>query len=629
MGWQKLLSQASFNNTDFHDQLLTFAGSIREPVTLLAEVESSLKVRYLVLGTQSRLFILNEYSGNWKLLGSGFGGSAGTDLSGARFQVSVLGDYLVVTNGFDRPIYSIIGAASPDTSVLALNQIADLTLIGLQLAKKTWVWKNCVFLADVVMDGIRLSHRLVWSDYNAPISFDPAVTGSITGFQDLDSGERILAGMECGNEFLIYTTRNVWSMYVNQGTGGPAFGFRKLPGITEEVCLAYENAIVNVGDGHVYMGKNRMYFFNQYIGLPDPLEWAFNSMPAIYDNIVQTMCAAPVAGYNNKEAYFSVLTSKSVNGLPDVTLRIHKDFRMVDTIDSGFSAICSYRPQNVPSLREWLIDLKACTPEEMQANGFGWTNEGLPNPMPTPSAAFAPACVYTHQTTTVAPGLSVEDTSQPSPAPDSLCALLATGLYANIQQFCNQCETKPILVAASSEDMCLKQIGDEFNPTFYRERCANPSATGTTASLGYTSATGNYLLDGYDSIIRFAPMFVDQALVVLNRIQLNYLAAQQTTPSNIAVRVGVSGQVADPNDDSGGCPIKWFTLSTKQLRCLNTLQTQQQFANKNAVPSVPLDWNFLYKGRYVFIEISISGTGGDSLLSGIVAGAGSEMTKNY
>ncbi len=623
-GWSKLFSKPSYNNTDFHDQLLTLTGTVREPVTMTAEVESSRHARVLMLGTRSRVLKLNQYSGNWQLLGSGFGGQAGTDASGPRFQCAVVGDYVTLTNGFDLPMYHLLGQR-PNLDGYLMTPLPDLALIGLTQAKKTWVWRNCVFLANVVMDGVSSPHRLVWSDYNNPISYDPSINGSITGFQDLDIGEFILAGFECGNEFLIYTSKNIWLMFVNEGAT-PVFGFRKLPGVNDENCLAYENAIVNIGDGHVYMGKDRLYYFNQWVGVPDPLEWTYNSSAYLYDNISTLPCEVHVAGFCNNEAYFSVMSNASANGCPDVTLRLHKHFKMADTIDAGFTCFGNYRPQNVPSIRDLLIDLKICTPAALAAAGYGWVNEGLPNPLPTPSAAFTPTCIYTHQQQVVN-GITMEDWNQPTAAPDSICALVSASPYANLMNYCAQCDAKAVLVSASSVDWCLKQMGDEFNPTFYRERCTNPSAVGTTSSLGYTASTGAYSLDGYDSVIRTRPLFSDEALVALSRVQANYLAAAQTPPSQIFLRVGISGQVSDPNDPN--CPIRWFQLSPRALACLNRLQTDQQFSSKNAVPSQPLRWNFKYEGRYIFIELRISGTGGDVLLSGLIAEAESKETRNY
>lgn len=572
-GWSKLFSSSLYNNADFHDQLLVFGGSAREPITMLAEVESSNKARWLFLATQSRIAKLNQFTGNWQILGTGFGGGTGVDLSGPRFQCSVLGDYVTLTNGTDVPMSYVMDAlftadqlltglfSDPNghvtppnvtdsaqyfqesTSPLViwnwdtvnenwfvsnnlLSPIADLALIGVTTARKTWMWRNCIFLADCTVDGSRKSYRIYWSDYNAPISFDPAVQGSITGFIDLDYGETILGGKECGGSFLIYTDRGIWELYVlntsqpasTSNTTASVFGVQKLPGTEKNSCLKYENTLVNIGDGHLYMGTDRIYFYNQFLPKPDEVEWIHSADSVLFDDIVAEMCQAHVACIHGNEVYVSVLTTNSTNGCPDVTLRINKLYKTVDIVDSGFTALCDYRPQPIPTIRDFIIDQSICSPTGMTEYGYGWTNEGLPNPMPNPSAPFTPTCIYTHVVQFV-DGIETEDWNQPNPAPDSLCALLAAEGFNTLLGYCEKCDSVPSLVGAHSTDWCLKEIGT----VFYRERCTNPMAAGSTGTLGYTSSMGSYILDPYNSIIRFAPIFSPNQLSRIQKILLNFL----------------------------------------------------------------------------------------------------------
>jgi hypothetical protein len=57
--------------------------------------------------------------------------------------------------------------------------------------------------------------------------------------------------------------------------------------------------------------------------------------------------------------------------------------------------------------------------------------------------------------------------------------------------------------------------------------------------------------------------------------------------------------------------------------------TQAEYAKKNAVPSIPLEWNFLYTGKYLHFELKISGTGGDCLLGGVTAQVKGVGTRNF
>ena len=664
-GWSKLLSQPGYNNADFHDQLLLFGGSNREPVTMLAKIESSSKARWLFLATQSRIAKLNQATGNWQILGTGFGGGAGTTLAGARFQCDCLGDYVAFTNGVDEPMYyaldSVFTASqlydgvwpNPNGNITPANQsesaqyfqesitpitvwnwdvinlkwvlattvlrqFSDLQLINLTTARKCWVWRNCLFFADLIMDGQRYSYRFIWSDYNGPTSFDPARTGTISGYLDLDFGETILAAKPFADSLLIYTDRNVWQVYVintaqaasTTETTTSVFGVQKLPGLEAKSCLRYENTLVAKDESHYYMGLDRIYAFNQYMARPDPLEWIHAADLAVYQNIRSDICQAHVACLHGNEIYFSVVTSNSTNGCPDVMLRVNTMYKTVDIVDSGFTAFCEYRPQAFPTIRDWIISQQICSPETLNSEGYGWTNEGLPNPIPPPIAPFSPTVFYTHATLTK-DGVTTEDYNAPTAASDSLCALLAAEGFGALLPYCEQCNAPELLVGAHSTDWCLKQLGDTENPIFYRERCTNTTAVGTTSSLGYTSAPGQYVLDPYTSLLRTALMFSPKHMSYLSRILMNFLA---NSTGVINARIGMAGQVVDPNVPANPC-IKWYDLSQKTLKCLTTLAGKLYVTES---PNNDLEWNMLISAKFLFIEISVPGTGADVQFSGMI-----------
>lgn len=103
------------------------------------------------------------------------------------------------------------------------------------------------------------------------------------------------------------------------------------------------------------------------------------------------------------------------------------------------------------------------------------------------------------------------------------------------------------------------------------------------------------------------------------------LAQSSTNQVLVNCRIGMSGQLYDPNSTNPAC-IKWVTLSPKQLKCLSNL-TPQQIASGNFVADNELRWDFLYKAKFLYLELSISGTGGDCRLSGIVANVDGEAIK--
>lgn len=621
-GWTKLLTKSNYNNTDFHDQLLTFtAGSVRQPPTLLFSAESTRKVKSLILGTQTRLFKLNEFSGNWRMLGDGFGGTASTSALAPRFKAAQLGDYLVVTNDYDKPQYHQLEGNAVNAPAL-MQPFADLDLIGLSKAKVVWVWKNCLFFADVEMDQERFSHRLLWSNYNDPTSFDPAKVESITGRKDLYSHERILAGGPAGNAFLIYTTHGIWEMSVVGGT--QSFAFRRIyNGEDNEgaVNLKYPNTLVVLPDAHAYMAEDGVYVFSQAYGQPERVEWLHRATSLLYDSIDANACDVHFADYANHELLFCVARTGAANQCPDITLRVNMLYRAADVIDHGFTAISSYRSSPVPTIRDFIISNRICTAAGLVAEGYPYVDEGLPRPLPTGEAAFEPQSFYTSTPQTI-DGVTTEDWNQEEADEDSLCALLGD---QKVDADCRLCEGPNIVVACSSEDWCLKQFGDAV---FYRERCANPTAVGTTSADGYTSSVGSYILDGYDSILRFAPLFgVNDETVQAEEFRVDYLAQPQTPASSLSLRIGISAQAVDPNAGSP-CGIVWHQHSLQEMKCLTSRLEAVHLLN-NTAPSEYHSWAFYREGRVLHFELKLSGTGGDALFTMVRVSAKLKKTRNY
>ena len=903
-GWTKALNQTPYNNQDFHDQLLLFGGTVREPITGLFEFQSARGIRSLWLTTQSRIAKLNETTGNWKIIASGLGGGAGADCSGPRFKAANVGDYVIFTNGHDRP--KIHRLEQPPFDSVLIADIPDLETIGLTKAALAWAWKDVVFLADVEMDGERHGNRIVWGDYKNPNSFDPAKPESITGFKDLNYGERILnGGPTTAGTFLIYTTQGIWEISVVGGA--QVFQWREAyPGHKADFtgCLKYQNTLIDIGGDHLYMARDGIYAFNPYRSAPELVLWLHRATPVLYDDIDESACASSIGWFHDGEAFFSVKRNADT-GCPGITLRVETQFKVADVIDHGFTAACNFRPQPIQTIRDFILDKRICDltglTASLVAEGLPppFENEGLPSPFASPTAEFTPQQFYTENYQIIGDAVT-ENWNQSSADADSLCALLGD---TTLDDLCVNCEAPSVLIAASSQDWCLKQFGE-----FYRERCANPTATGNfeqtvqlldsavdfvfvcdesaslpaikavltslsgsmetdlrAAGIGagtlanryavvafgsgapafeqisfsdsatfaaavpgisppggaieedayegidfainqlvwrssdriskviffisdedrndhvytdgadqaaqfasikaqivgggfvlagmisevatgitdaagnriiacesdvslvtqgdgserseagtsyradgsggyietvgvdtvaaawfndtpgfptgqqaeyfdllmsgdvagyyfnfhayyadggaiatsvlavivpvlsdrirrelntvlYTSAVGSYLLDGYDSMIRFAPLWQEGQMVIVERFGLKGIPAAQAEPSLIGLRCGISGQTADPNDDH--CPIVWLQLSQKELRCV-TDRTAAQHTTARTVPSQDISWRFHREGKAVYLELKITGTGGDCVLSGAVASAKATPARNF
>jgi len=473
-GFQKFLSPTDiaveYNNEDFHDQLLLFGSRIRQPVTLLYPATSMRQVRSLFLANQSCIARLNEYSGNYKILGTGFGGVPATSASAPRFKAACLGDYLAFTNDFDKPKYHILEQTGIEGE--SLYEFDDFDLIGLRRARCVWSFANCLFFANVEMDSQRYGNRILWSNYANPTSFDPAKQASITGYYDLYPHETILAGEVLGNVFLIYTTHGIWEMSVIGGA--QSFAFRRVYSAEKNEnsgVLAFPNMLVNLGDVHLFADQDGLNVFSPLYANPDRPEWLHRATTLLFDNIDATNCEVHVGGLNGDEVMFSIAEVDEENECPNVSLRINTSYKTCDVVDHGFTAFCNYSPQRTPTIRDFIIENGICTVEGLTALGHGYVFEGLPRPMfELPDGFVGPNHIYTDQTVDV-DGVLVEDWTQPAASSDSLCALLDGEILDDI---CKACKSEAKWVAASSQDWCLKQLGG----VFYREICQNPEGLG-------------------------------------------------------------------------------------------------------------------------------------------------------
>ena len=127
--------------------------------------------------------------------------------------------------------------------------------------------------------------------------------------------------------------------------------------------------------------------------------------------------------------------------------------------------------------------------------------ESLPREDPESTAEFVPLSIYTNDAKVITAGdetTETEDWEKATADEFSLCTLLDG---ATLDDYCRGCKPDNLVVAASSEDWCLKQLGD----VFYREICLNPEAVGETSEAGLYGLGGELRAQPYDSIIRPAP----------------------------------------------------------------------------------------------------------------------------
>lgn len=585
-GWDKLLSQTDYNNQDLHDQLLSITGlSARYPINFIYEVTSARKSTMLLAGTEQALYALNNGTGNWKVVWDALGGG------GARVKAATLGDVTILSNGKDAIRYWNFDQAVTEAGNQSVATVPDLTSIGVTKAGVVVTFKGTMFLMNVTQLGSVVSNRLVWSNFERPLEYI-ATADSTAGNFDIDTGETILGAEAISDSLLVYTNKGIWEV-LPSGGGTTAFVVAKRYGAakTGENCLFYPNTLISTGNEHLYFGSDGIYLYNKFLDKPQRVDWMHKASSVIFDTIDQTNCVAQIGSYNSdrKEALFS--WAKAGETIPSKTMVFNTEFPFTYVLDHGFSAFVTYVPkQSVQTLQEWILEKCLCTAGEFDSVFGSQSQEGgFCAPQAAVSCPTPPQSFYTQQSLTVGDGVTTEDYTKAEADSDSFCAQLA-GI--TISELCeaeftaDECNAGKRFIAASSVDLCLK----EFTQNMYRERCSNYAGCGT------------YLKEGYQSVLRTGPMSFNiyHDLKELHRLDLEINAPYAITPGHVILKVGVSAQALDPNDDI--CGIIWTFEDAKRVQCLSTV-TPLQHRLQKTIPNEGFEWPLFYIGKFMYAEL--------------------------
>lgn len=580
-GFSKFMDATPYNNADLHDQLLTLLDdtSTDQTINLLFQSTTTRGGRQLIAGTTGRLYALNEGTSNWRIIAEGYGGAS------TRFKAGQVGDIMVFTNDYNSPVSWVVEQESQAV------EIADLAVIGLGRAKVIWSWKGVMFLADVEMDGQRYQNKIVWSDYNNPLSWSPESAGTIAGEQDLGFNEKILGGVEFGNAFYILTTLGIWEMTAIGGER--VFSFKKRYFHDKGYqCAYFPNTIITAGDYILYVGTEAIYAWNPNFGQPEIINWIDVAVGKLFRTLDHDCCENFIAASrsNTREAIFSFPTT-GVNCVANQTIVFNLRYEFAYTLDVGYSALLEYLPYSSDTIRNWLITRCICTSAELTAAGYTFEKEGDPGPDPavTCDVGNTPTSIYTSDPLVVGQNEALadvicEDYTKVSADVDSLCALLDGQRFDDI---CRACNAAAIFIGAYTVDNCLKSL-DESG---YRE----------------TRVDDAYSLLSFDSTLIGCPLFSLKGTIVASRASVEFDPTAQSPPSDLELSIGESAQVADPAED--GCGVVWKDQPSKPLKCGATL-TAVQYKARNLRPSRPTEWNIHLEGEFIFWQLQITGTGG-------------------
>jgi len=377
------------NNQDLHDQMLQATKdplSKVEPVTLLFEAKPSTESRRIIAATRSRIYASGGLDRNWRMLGWGFGGGEDRPdhISDAtRFYADELGDIIVLTNGLDRPMWTILGVDPDEETGMAVHPIDDLIALGVTSAKVVCCYRGFVFLGSVVMEGNTYRHRIIWSDFNDPLSFTP-LPNSLAGSVDLAADEEVLAMKELGGSLRCYTTHRIYD--VNMVGGEEIFNFRQLWEGPE--VLRYRNSLVATGNQHLWVGEDRIYYITETDRRPRAEEWLYAASGAIFtgikaatledvpDTVMRpfgridtSSCWELVGGFDDirKTIWLSWPTAGSAE--PDISLVLHTPSQRSTIVTRGFTSFLTHSKAYRASVRLWLGLQGICEPETMTGEG--------------------------------------------------------------------------------------------------------------------------------------------------------------------------------------------------------------------------------------------------------------------
>lgn len=601
-GWDNLLSEIKpYNNQDLHNQLFAYTP---QPIQTLFEAISVSGTHRLIACTQNRIYSLDDASGNWNVLSDQLGGTPQTTCSATQWRAAQVDDIVVFTNGQDPPVYwTFDGGVTTGTQSVA--PLTDFTTLNITKVDMVYAWKGVMFMANVVADGARVNHRILWSDLQKPLSFTPA-TGSISGFQDLGFGEDILNIAELNDSLLVYTTRGIWRVDIGDPTT-TIFTFNKIYSqLNGHACLSYRHTLINTGVEHIYMSRDGIYAFNLYSPAPVRTPWIHAASGYLYDSIDPARCDLHTAGWNAQaqEAWFS--WAKVGDACPTQTLVINTQFEFSDIIPYGFTAFTNYRPSNGLSVTEYLTNNCVCTPDDLTILDQNSPLAGgscVPIDAPTCDTVFT--CLFTVQPKTVL-GFSdfIENTEFGTYDAGSLFAVLRN---VTINDLCNaelesdQCNAAQKFIGVLAKDNCIKQYGSLYGYSI----CTN-----------FNLPCATYAVQPYTSILRSGPMSLGQAssLKRVRRFLIDYVAAASATPANVTVRIGFSRQPADPNSDN--CPIMWQTLSPKVLACASP-KSETEYAGANLQPYLAMEWPVFIEGNYLYWEMTVNAVGGSACFGAI------------
>lgn len=252
---------------------------------------------------------------------------------GERRSMAGLGNVLVLGGGVGGTTNTALSTFNVATGVVG----SVTNTIGLTSANVIVEWRGVFFYLDVVMGGVRVGHRALWSDFNIPTSVDPGLD-SIAGFQDLDPGEFILNAGVSGDSLYLFTDRSIWRVVA---TGDDeVYRFQQVfKNTTGHRCLHAPYTFDTLPDGNfIYLGDNgRIYIYSPYQAAPEEPEWLAVGTPDLKKRLGSCKLFAGKVCDNGGTLEYLISYPESEDAeAPTATYSVDFDRLCVGRIDHGF-----------------------------------------------------------------------------------------------------------------------------------------------------------------------------------------------------------------------------------------------------------------------------------------------------
>lgn len=568
----------------------------REAITLLHEFTTGSGVRHLIAGTQSRLYVLYDRSNNWRIIADGLGGTPNCFCGDRRFYLAQMGNVIVLTNNYDPIMYWRFDEPEQGCELQSAIPIPDLQDLEIERASAVVEYKGFIFLMNLDTSSGRFVSRMIWSDLGDPISFAQS-SGSLAGDAEVgDPSEAIIDAKVLGDYLWIFKERSIWRCTLVDPDDG-LFNFQQV--YKGEKTPRYRNTLVSNGEAIFFFSHDDIYYIDLFSQDPKSPEWMSDSTGIIFDkNLVfssenlagginEDQCLQAVGGYDpvRQHLWFSWVSYVNSDGssnaettavtftprhrvdCPNRTMVFGMRDKFTSYVDHGFTAFCSYRPDERMSLRDFLTEYAGLASDCLDQQ----FKEGEPYYYPAITTAEGITCIWNAD----------EDPDEPMDE-DSLCANLGDQV---LEDFCEDCPGGTEFLMASAADYCIKRYNED---AYHREHYT--IATNTYSQLGYTTAVETGALNlGTDSE------------KYLSRLMAEVRAPVQAGTQYLYCRLGQSSQPE--------CEI-WKDPSPQALEC------QTDATDGGTIRSYDkLYYNYYMRGRYLFVRLYVTGTTGETCLS--------------